>query len=444
MNEQYFCKNANRYLNFDTVDGEHKWLLSSEENRNEVRLANSIPWKLDATCNMDKNTSLCYEIEFHEKPISVCVKGNKDSKINDMGFEYLKTRSFDPEWTKKIQDAQTHFNNKQKCHQQPFIQADGTYIETWVDKDDEVTCESIVNEAVENSNDKQSILNVFESIGSQHYECVLDTGHISEQNNIMQTEMNWVRKTKYPCKDKGWSCDDNNLKHYTGGDQCNINDDCHKNVEFGVCDLNTKTCLSGNSTGKQCSQHEDCDILKSYSQGYCENNVCMKGSTLIDASYFKPLDCDESLGNVDKNGEKYNAKYQYCGEIRHGTQTKFSGYCVHPSNKDGKEIKTFKACKPFEHDVEMTEVKNKEEDFQMGNQDTYRLNYHVEDPPWKRLVICPDEHIKQVGDKIICELTMQEIPTKLPKTIIATSIESATQKCNLEYPMYKTVSKLKF
>lgn len=423
--------------------GKYKWKTSSTKDDNDVTMRNSLPWKLDAACNVDKNSQLCYEIEFNSKSVTVCVNGGSEAILNDHGIDYIK-QEIDVEWTKRINpnDSQ-HFDKLQVCHQQKFLQADDAIIKTYVAKDDEITCNSVIEDASLHCN-RHLIDNLFESIGSQRYECIIDTGHVSDFNSKIETEMKWVRNFKYPCKDDGWYCSDTNLTHFTGGQECNINDDCHTNIEVGICDFSTKTCKTGSSMSKQCTNHEDCDVMSTYAKGECESGTCSKGANQLKASYFKPLECNEGLGNTNSSGHKYKSKHQYCGEVNHGTGKVFTGYCATPKDKQGADMKSFRACKPFETEAEKHIIWKEETDYQHGSPETFHHNFHIETPPWELLTLCPASHVKKVGNTIICDATMEEVDVKLPKVILASSADQAQEKCHVEYPSITTFSRLKY
>lgn len=434
------CPNAEQFLNFSQSD--QTWTVGDQSADADLPdKAHSIPWRVDATCNATVNNPKCYEIEFeNRKHVTVCVHPGINSKLSDFGTEYL-AQEFPLEWARPIDvnDAQ-HFGSRQKCHRQTMSELNNTIIESWVSRDDEIMCDNVVADA----GDAPGLEKVFQSSGSQRYECVLDTGHIARQNARIEPEMRWVRKTSYPCKDDGWSCTEEDMHEYTGGQMCTLNDDCHKNVEFGVCNLQKNVCMNGSASGKNCTTHEDCDTIQEYASGKCDSGKCSRGSTGVEVSYFKPQECPAG-GNVNRNGQKYVAKHQYCGAISDvDGETKYTGYCTPVHDVHGNKISSFRACKPFVTLDEKKAVEGDEADFQSGHPATSKLNYYEEPPPWERLTLCPPDKVRKVGNEIICTATMEEVPTKLDTNILATSSEDANQQCRLAYPMYMSTGKLKF
>lgn len=463
------CNNVEKFLSLQNTETGPQWKVTTEKNSDLV-MKNSVPWKLDAVCNLKRDDRLCYDTLFDNKNITICVQSvsnphekvetgaaeiiaeaianisqdEKNNQINDLGLNLLK-KNHEVEWTRKIHPEELS-KDKQICHRQPFAYADGAFIETYVAEDDEMTCENIIKDAKRSADDgRNHIEHLFESVGTQRYECILDTGNIADLNEQLY-DMKWIRDIKYPCRDDGWSCDEHDLSEYTGGDTCSIDDDCHSNFEAGVCDLQQKTCISGNSKGKQCTSHENCDTMTTFAQGKCVTGKCHSGANKIQGSYIIPSTEQCSFEeHSDKHGNSYASQHKFCGAMSHGTKTVYTGYCVVPQCRHtGKDLKTFVTCKAFENENEKDTVYHKEIDYQNGHPDTHKQNFHLESPPWESLAVCPEENIKSIGGQIFCDTTVDRTDIKLPEIILATSVENAQNICNAKYPKFKTISKLKY
>ena len=410
------CERMNKYLNLSPHNDTHLWSLSEEHQDLDINIKNSLPWKLDTVCNLKKNETSCYDVEYHDKMITVCANATSDPVITDYGRTYVNEK-VEKEWTVPIDSEKSdHFDSKQKCHRQKLLDVDNVEITSWVDKNDEVTCNMIM----EDVSFYDDVERLFESQNTQRYQCILDTSHISQMNSSIDGEYKFVRKINFPCKDQGWKCYGEDITNYTGGKECTINDDCHRNVEFGICDSTTKVCKVGGTKGSSCSTHEDCDILQ-YASGECVDNKCVKGASNIEVSYLKPKDCEHFEESEDK-------KYQFCGETEEGTYT---GYCDYPRSKDNTKIRTFKTCRPFLNYKEIEDVMKDEQDFQNGSIFTRNTNFHTNKPIWERLSLCTN--IQNIDGEIVCLSTMEEVQTRL-STVVAENIDKANSLCAKKYP----------
>jgi hypothetical protein len=434
---EFECSNTNQFLNFANKNDELTWSVGNKNtNTRSPDVNNSIPWKLDATCNVTKNDKKCYEIEYDKKKVNVCVVGGPNSQMNRDGHNLLQ-QSTKMQWTKQVSSNDASFETKQKCHIQKFRQLDDTVIESWVDKDDEVTCENIIKDAKYGYSKQEveadRIQKVFLSSNSQAYHCIIDSRKIANDNAKLDNEMKWVRASSYACKDKGWKCHDLELEHYNGGNRCEMDDDCHQNVEFGICKNNV--CTVGSTIGSSCTTHEDCDVLQEYAKGTCKDNKCTTGKLNIDVSYMKPLNCPPPDGKT---------KYQYCGEINHGTESKFAGYCVDVKDKNANTVKSFKTCKPFLNDLERKTIAHEEKDFQRGDFTQSEINFPQSTPHWERLVLCPPEEVATIDGKTVCMATMENVSGNLLKNVIADNINDAHKLCQEEYPQLPVFARTKF
>lgn len=388
----------------------------------ESIIENSLPWKLDALCNIKEDEDQCYEIDFHGKMINVCVSAENDIHLSDAGEQFLQ-ETHKIVWTKRISAVP---EDKQLCHSQQMIEMDGVTITSYVDKGDADTCESILEDA--SRCDDCDVTREYPSENTgENFECVLDTAHINEMNKSLDPEFQFVRDTTYDCKDNGWKCSPSEFDtHEIKEVGCRMSDDCHKNIEFGICDFENKTCKTG-ASNSGCNSHEDCDVI--YSKGQCKNDFCASGQTTVQVTYYKPSDinCQNGSQTVDMCNRKN--LYEYCGKITDSEgNEKFSGYCTNPVDNNGEILRDFKTCKPFLNQAEINQVISDENDYDSG---CHRGNFHSVPSNWENLTLC--QNVKVVDGRTICKSTMDRIDTKLG-IIKANTVEQAQNKCDAEYP----------
>tara|TARA_B100000482_G_C12598729_1_gene294299 strand:- start:474 stop:1733 length:1260 start_codon:yes stop_codon:yes gene_type:complete len=407
------CANvSNRYLNCSEKNGQYFWKLD-DEPLDGVCPSNSIPWRVHALCN-SSDTSLCYETSLGEDRVAVCVvptKHDGTTMIKECGLKYLQEEHL-IQHDVPIEDA-AYFKDKTICTKQNIGQLKGAEIVTWVPDGREDLCDEIVDQARSTCNGKNDCDYKFERIYEKKelpsYDCVIDTKNVPSNERNYQW-WNWIRTHSYSCKDKGWTCTDESMSEYKGGELCIMKDDCHKNAEFGVC--SNKQCVLGAAIGTNCSKDEDCDLLNNV-EGECTNGRCSEGKNGLNVSYYKPQECNEY--------EKINSHslYQYCGNSERSTYT---GYCnaIPGTSK--------KVCKAFENYSELQHVKDEEENYLRGIR--HPQNFYPQTPPWENLEVCSD--YITVNGKRICTSTTEKIDAYLG-TVEAADLQTAENKCKRRF-----------
>lgn len=409
------CANVvDHHLNCRKKNGQQYWKLEDTPLDGEICPENSIPWRIHALCN-SSDTSLCYETSLDDDRVAVCViptDENKTTAIKECGIKYLKEGHL-IQHDVPIQDV-NYFNDKTICTKQNIGQLKNAEIVTWVPDDREDLCDKIVNQAQSTCDGKPDCDYKFERVYEKKalpmFDCVIDTKNVPSNEQNYQW-WNWIRTHSYSCKeDKGWTCTDESMSEYKGGEICSMKDDCHKNAEFGVC-LN-KQCVQGAAIGTNCSKDEDCDLLNSV-EGECSNGRCSEGKNGLHVSYYKPKDCD-----TDQKVHEHSL-YQYCGDTENGTYT---GYCntIPGTSK--------KVCKAFQNVAEMQHIKAEEENYLRGIR--HPQNFYAQTPPWENLEACT-EYITVHG-KQICASTTEKIDAYL-STVEAQDLQAASDKCNRQY-----------
>ena len=407
------CPNVpDSYMTCVKKNGQNYWVLGDKEEHNDSCPENSTPWRVDALCNVTEETK-CYETEFKGNSVAVCVVPTEGkTELEACGQHYLESPHM-IENDVPITDLK-YFEDKVVCTKQNIGQLQGAELVTWVQKGREDICQDIVDEATDRCEGKANCDYKVEKMYSDEnmlsFDCVLDTKNVPA-NNQNTHWWNWLRINKYDCKDKGWTCTDDSLSEYKGGEVCQMKDDCHKNAEFGIC--KNKKCALGPATGSNCGRDEDCDRLSSV-EGTCKDGRCSTGKNGLHVEYIKPKNC-----SINDKKHPYSL-HQYCGKVEQDGSTIYTGVCT---QIEGSELH---ACKAFESTAEIKEVKNEEENYLRGIR--YPQNFYDELPPWDNLDLCPREERIEVDGKVICAATTERLEVNMG-TVQAKNMGSADIKC---------------
>ena len=424
------CPNLNSNIVCKKKNDKFVWTL--DESKLEPSISscptNSLPWKLDAVCNLVSKTK-CWETEYKGQNITICAGTEEAAEENPISKPFSKLLH-SIEYTKPIENVELHLDEMMECTRQELDVLKGTVWETWVPKNKPELCQSIITD-YENQCDKTDTCDKVEVLyetedGESSYDCVLDTHKIPTGNKWSD----WTRVASYECKDKGWKCTDESLKEYKGGETCEMNDDCHSNFEPGICDNVTNKCKLGNSKGTNCSKDEDCDNLQTI-EGKCSSGTCTKGKIGVDVDYYKPLECSSSAKAFEYS------KYQYCGKVQRTDESgnptvKYTGVC------EAVPGTSIQACKPFsEGKAGLNEIKNiidDEQDYLMGI--NHPVNFYKHSPPWENMIPCDKEDRVDINGKSLCFPTVEKVSMNT-KTVVADSMEEAKHKCqlNTKYPL---------
>lgn len=413
------CANLGKHLTCKEKNGHQFWSVQDEPESETACPDHSLPWRMDALCNL-KDETKCYKKRIDSKEIGICVVPTGDAKLTTQGEAALEIERL-IENNVPITDP-SYFEGMEACTRHTMEQMENASIITWVPKGEDYLCENIMKETSTfcDTNEDCKFEHLYADTNHNTYECILDTSRIKDISTIASkpnTFPEWIRDNKYACKSDGFYCHDSNLSEYDGGNRCIIKDDCHDNSEFGICDVSTRSCTVGSSKNSNCTQDEDCDILKPL-EGHCSDNKCVKGKSGIDVAYYKPLECDPSQ-------KKYaHSVHQYCGEYSDGKETYYTGTCEFVNDR------SFQACKPFKTDEiaglqldEMTKARNA---------GTLVENFYRDPPPWEKLAECPPNHKIDVNGREICLLTMEKVEAHLG-TVDAIDPDHAQQKCQATF-----------
>ena len=66
MDDGENCNNAEKFLSLKNTATGPQWKVTSEKE-SDILMKNSVPWKLDAVCNLEKNKRLCYDTLYDNK-----------------------------------------------------------------------------------------------------------------------------------------------------------------------------------------------------------------------------------------------------------------------------------------------------------------------------------------------------------------------------------------
>ena len=411
------CKNQpDSYMNCHKKNGQYYWEVNDNIDLDQTCPENSQPWRMHALCNVESK-SQCYETNFDDEKLAVCVVPTKEKTIlNECGQKYINQPHL-IENDKLINDAK-YFDDKVICTKQNIGQLQNAELVTWVSKENKDLCDKIVEEAelicADKSDCNYKVEKMLIDDDVSVYDCVLDTKNIPSDDKSPQW-WDWNRINSYECKDNGWTCSDDSLKEYKGGKICNMNDDCHKNAEFGIC--KNKKCAVGPATGSNCSKDEDCDRLNGI-EGKCSNDRCSSGKNGIITEYIKPKDCDSNNKNYPYS------LHQYCGETEIYGSSVYTGYC----ESVGNSSKT--ACKAFSSTQEILYVQDEEENYLRGIR--HPRNFYEKTPPWQNLSLCPDDEKISVNGRTFCGSSVDRLNVYLGR-VSATDTSSANIKCANEY-----------
>ena len=412
-------------MNPATKENKLVWEFSDTKEHIGALTPNSVPWNLHATCNLKDNDKQCYETLVQDRKVALCVQSTGPVRLSVEGERLLST-SVPREWAQPIDNVESRLTGMQQCHRQQMSQLTNTEVTSWVKNNDAETCD-IVKERAYATTDmatRATIESIYNDKSLQPYDCIIDTAHVSRLNRTLHRDMQWKRDIEFPClEEDGWTCPVELLDHFNGGKTCGTNDDCHSNIELGVCDDASNVCKTGYTRGSTCTTHEDCDTL-GYVPGTCNYKHCQTGHTEVEAKYYKPKDCAEKTDT--------KTHFQYCGAVDVDGQQHFTGICDIPRDANEDDIgKTLTACRPFTTSAAVKEVREKEEDYQRGNNDTRHNNFHIDLPPWERLTLCND--VKRVDGDFVCLSTTEEVSVRL-SGVVAMSVNEAHEKCSVQHP----------
>ena len=215
-----------------------------------------------------------------------------------------------------------------------------------------------------------------------------------------------LRIHQYNCPNG--KCDNSNIG--VGGDDCRENVDCDKRHEHGVCDLETKACTRGSKHSDPCLRHEDCDTHTPV-KGTCDLSIraCITGKTGVEATHLLPQTCTPPRTDLE------NAPPTYCGAIRVGDETKYTGKCE-PFRLPGQTEDSW-GCRAFASAVEVEQEQWNHHSILNGLKHS---NYNPEGKmEYMRLAACPAEHTRVIGDQTVCMPTKELLPAST-ETVMGT------------------------
>ncbi len=306
------------------------------------------------------------------------------------------------------------------CYAQPFKELHNTSLVTYVPKNDQNTC----NELIENARDacRRSgntqracdgmVLPLFKNANDKPYRCVLDTNKLPVSHSCQKDShawWRWVRHNQYDCRDGKWKCDDAEFSEYVGGLECQRDAQCQASFEAGVCDVANGHCKVGHSRGSRCKSHEECDHV-SGTVGKCgANRHCSEGKNGVDAAYYMPAECAASTtqGHV------------FCGKTEDGN---FTGVCT-AYKFEGKE---YLGCRAFEDADDIREIQRAEQEYQHLHTPN---NFSASKVPSERLRVCAEKDIITLGGHRVCRHTSRVVHMT-NGTVPASNEKEAIERCN--------------
>ena len=430
---------------------EHAWVVADQppENISTECPPNSMPWRMQSVCSA-KDQVMCYKTELESSDGTrtdggICVVSKDETpKVTDHG-DFMVQHPMLISNDAKIQTNETQ--TMTACYIQPFAGLENSTMVVYASAGD--SCDALRSDAINacklaNNDDEhceQKVKNLYEPKGELLFSTHIQTQkipylnvnkqeHLSkydyypscnydpimkryvkpeningrptcpDESNVSHQWWRWKRVNEYACKD-GWNCDDEDMTYYAGGESCRVSEDCDVAEEFGVCNMQSLTCLGGTKDGETCSSHNECDIHDNVRGKCAKTGVCTQGKTGLQAAYYKPVSC-----SPPSEGE---SKRTYCGKITLDGETKYTGYCEAYRMKDSSEDSY--ACKAFmsgeEGDDEILEKQFDERDYQIGFK---RENFESGALfPWNQLSTCPETYVKIIDGVQVCTATHEKV-----------------------------------
>ena len=407
-NQELQCTKNNNNLLWQLVD-------KNEALQPAQCPSNSIPWEMQAVCNLQPNSRKCFSTSYG----AVCLQSNTNSSITKEGMKLLK-HGFNVSFSKPLKEKD--IEGLVPCYSQNFSGMSNTQLLTFVGKSKGTMCENITKLAEQNEFSKciQNSNNCAKTVKSHfdefhpkktQYTCSLNVSELPYATSNDAKWWDWYRKNEQKSIDNEWkiTVDENTPSN---GEKCEVHSECKSTFETGVCKRGT--CIKG-AVNSRCISDENCDLYKG-SEGKCSGGKCVSGKTNIYATYLAPTAC-----SIETNGK---SKYSYCGKIQQDGVASYTGVCTEYKNKRND---TNYACKAFTSKKEIERYKNEELDWMS----TQKLdNFSGQLNNWERLNVCPENFQQDINGQKICVATRSQVT--LTQDMEAASVENAAKKCSIK------------
>lgn len=405
------CVDGKTRLQCEEANGSKKWrLVDAADPRPDDGVtcpALSVPWRQRAYCD-GISPDTCYVTSMfgeNEQPVAVCLQPIDEKQptryptwSGTQSMYEAAPISFDrPVARAEMEEA------FEPCVVHKFGDASNTAVVGYTSKGDRKACSMMLQNAtqvcerVSTHEECKTLVHPVHSDPGESEGCTIRPHDVPIAHPHDGREwFRWHRDTSYSCKAPGWSCKAEDMKGYKPP-SCERNEDCNAPLEVGVCDMQSHTCATGSAAGKNCSKHEDCDLL-SRVEGVCNAGKCTAGNTGVDAVYAVPKPC---------NHVSEDSLYTYCGEtITSNGDTLFTGVCTDYSH-EGRE---YRGCKAFKDYKEIERIRTFEHDWQAHHRSNH--NFYSRSPPWELLDTCPPDKRTTVNGRSVCETTTERIPIR--------------------------------